>query len=124
MAGPTGFEPAISSVTGWHVWPLHHGPAGVTRWPSIAEIGKRLQKADPDLRSPTSRMTTRTYAPAPIAAATAAHISTGAWAGDATALVPAAAPSATKVAARTADRRIPKVEPQRRCEATPMTTST
>jgi hypothetical protein len=27
MAGPTGFEPAISSVTGWHVWPLHHGPA-------------------------------------------------------------------------------------------------
>jgi hypothetical protein len=30
MAGPTGFEPAISSVTGWHVWPLHHGPAGVT----------------------------------------------------------------------------------------------
>ena len=29
VAGPTGFEPAISSVTGWHVWPLHHGPAGV-----------------------------------------------------------------------------------------------
>jgi hypothetical protein len=25
MADPTGFEPAISSVTGWHVWPLHHG---------------------------------------------------------------------------------------------------
>ena len=22
---PTGFEPAISSVTGWHVGPLHHG---------------------------------------------------------------------------------------------------
>ena len=36
MAGPTGFEPAISSVTGWHVWPLHHGPAEVTRWRSIA----------------------------------------------------------------------------------------
>jgi hypothetical protein len=30
MAGPTGFEPAISSVTGWHVGPLHHGPAAVT----------------------------------------------------------------------------------------------
>jgi hypothetical protein len=30
MAGPTGFEPAISSVTGWHVRPLHHGPAGAT----------------------------------------------------------------------------------------------
>jgi uncharacterized membrane protein HdeD (DUF308 family) len=25
MADPTGFEPAISSVTGWHVGPLHHG---------------------------------------------------------------------------------------------------
>jgi threonine aldolase len=25
LADPTGFEPAISSVTGWHVWPLHHG---------------------------------------------------------------------------------------------------
>lgn len=27
MAGPTGFEPAISSVTGRHVRPLHHEPA-------------------------------------------------------------------------------------------------
>src|ERR1035437_10113302 len=26
MAGSTGFEPAISSVTGWHVRPLHHEP--------------------------------------------------------------------------------------------------
>ena len=26
MAGPTGFEPAISSVTGRHVRPLHHEP--------------------------------------------------------------------------------------------------
>ena len=25
VADPTGFEPAISSVTGWHVGPLHHG---------------------------------------------------------------------------------------------------
>ena len=25
MATPTGFEPAISTVTGWHVSPLHHG---------------------------------------------------------------------------------------------------
>ena len=25
MADPTGFEPAISSVTGRHVGPLHHG---------------------------------------------------------------------------------------------------
>jgi threonine aldolase len=27
LADPTGFEPAISSVTGWHVGPLHHGSA-------------------------------------------------------------------------------------------------
>jgi hypothetical protein len=26
LAGSTGFEPAISSVTGWHVRPLHHEP--------------------------------------------------------------------------------------------------
>jgi hypothetical protein len=24
-AVPTGFEPAISALTGPHVWPLHHG---------------------------------------------------------------------------------------------------
>ena len=44
MAGPTGFEPAISSVTGWHVWPLHHGPAGVT----VAEYSK----GSPELQIP------------------------------------------------------------------------
>ena len=36
MADPTGFEPAISSVTGWHVGPLHHGSVR-RRWRSIAE---------------------------------------------------------------------------------------
>jgi hypothetical protein len=25
MATPRGFEPLISTVTGWHVKPLHHG---------------------------------------------------------------------------------------------------
>ena len=25
VATPAGFEPAISTVTGWHVRPLHHG---------------------------------------------------------------------------------------------------
>ena len=25
MATPAGFEPAISTVTGWHVRPLHYG---------------------------------------------------------------------------------------------------
>ena len=35
MAGSTGFEPAVSSVTGWHVRPLHHEPAPTannSRW--------------------------------------------------------------------------------------------
>jgi hypothetical protein len=27
MATPRGFEPLISTVTGWHVNPLHHGAA-------------------------------------------------------------------------------------------------
>ena len=27
MATPMGFEPTISTVTGWHVSPLHHGAA-------------------------------------------------------------------------------------------------
>ena len=40
MAGPTGFEPAISSVTGWHVGPLHHGPAGAT----VAEYSRGLDE--------------------------------------------------------------------------------
>lgn len=30
MAGPTGFEPAISTVTGWRVRPLHYGPKEFT----------------------------------------------------------------------------------------------
>gem|GEM_PF-5721120 len=25
LATPMGFEPTISTVTGWHVRPLHHG---------------------------------------------------------------------------------------------------
>ena len=38
MADPTGFEPAISSVTGWHVGPLHHG--SVRRMGTIAGAGR------------------------------------------------------------------------------------
>jgi hypothetical protein len=58
MAGPTGFEPAISSVTGWHVWPLHHGPAAVT---TVAEHSTGAwfgQAADPARSSPTRRAVT------------------------------------------------------------------
>jgi hypothetical protein len=28
LAGATGFEPAVSALTGPHVKPLHHAPAG------------------------------------------------------------------------------------------------
>lgn len=58
LAGPTGFEPAISSVTGWHVGPLHHGPAGVT----VAEHSTRrrpLQSPAPARSSATSRAVAR-----------------------------------------------------------------
>jgi hypothetical protein len=47
LADPTGFEPAISSVTGWHVWPLHHGSARTWR---IADFPTGHQRfARPDL---------------------------------------------------------------------------
>ena len=36
LATPSGFEPPISSVTGRHVRPLHHGAAGS---PSIYKVG-------------------------------------------------------------------------------------
>ena len=54
LAGPTGFEPAISSVTGWHVWPLHHGPAGVTVAEDSTGSG-HLQMPGRALSSPTRR---------------------------------------------------------------------
>src|SRR4029078_9183114 len=43
MAAPTGFEPAISSVTGWHVGPLHHGSVR-RRWRSIAEASPIVRR--------------------------------------------------------------------------------
>src|SRR4029450_12580985 len=45
MADPTGFEPAISSVTGWHVGPLHHGSVR-RRGRSIAEASPRVRRTD------------------------------------------------------------------------------
>ncbi len=67
MAGPTGFEPAISSVTGWHVGPLHHGPAGVTV-PEHTRHRRALQLADSALRWATSCAAASPYAAAPRAA--------------------------------------------------------
>src|SRR5207344_754255 len=44
MADPTGFEPAISSVTGWHVGPLHHGSSwrgrSIAEGPWVVVIGR------------------------------------------------------------------------------------
>ena len=31
LATPGGFEPPISTVTGWHVRPLHHGAVSVVK---------------------------------------------------------------------------------------------
>ncbi len=41
MADPTGFEPAISSVTGWHVGPLHHGSGNGEGEDNTARRGAR-----------------------------------------------------------------------------------
>src|SRR4051812_18598041 len=53
VADPTGFEPAISSVTGWHVGPLHHGSERRRR--RIADLPRypRASMAHIDLRSDT-----------------------------------------------------------------------
>ncbi len=39
MATPKGFEPSISTVTGWHVRPLHHGAALRRCTPEVAGAG-------------------------------------------------------------------------------------
>ena len=59
VADPTGFEPAISSVTGWHVGPLHHGSSAaragyqVTGRLSPPERARRdLDPAGPTASSP------------------------------------------------------------------------
>jgi hypothetical protein len=39
LATPGGFEPPISTVTGWHVRPLHHGAARIyITKPSLAKV--------------------------------------------------------------------------------------
>src|SRR3954466_8421674 len=51
MADPTGFEPAISSVTGWHVGPLHHGSSA--RRKDTSKLGRPMSDHLIDLRSDT-----------------------------------------------------------------------
>ena len=59
LATPTGFEPAISTVTGWHVKPLHHGadlPDATQRatvsvlilWRPIEAVNYRMVLVDAD----------------------------------------------------------------------------
>ncbi len=107
MAGPTGFEPAISSVTGWHVWPLHHGPAGVTRWPRIAQGLGRLRQAAWTSAPPPGGLRRACTAPRRANAAAPEPMSATATSGWLTAEVTPAAARETSAAARTAARRIP-----------------
>jgi threonine aldolase len=56
MADPTGFEPAISSVTGWHVGPLHHGSARPGESTPTGPLSRYARSPMPntvDLRSDT-----------------------------------------------------------------------
>lgn len=40
LATPSGFEPPISTLTGWHVRPLHHGasPKSVARFAATGKL--------------------------------------------------------------------------------------
>src|SRR6185437_5924774 len=64
MADPTGFEPAISSVTGWHVGPLHHGSERRTR-----RIPERLRAILPPRCPSSTSGPTRSPNPRPRCAA-------------------------------------------------------
>jgi hypothetical protein len=41
MATPGGFEPPISTVTGWHVRPLHHGAVMTGRFSFVERFTKK-----------------------------------------------------------------------------------
>jgi hypothetical protein len=49
VATPIGFEPTISTVTGWHVRPLHHG-AALTKGPSLLRQPRPPKVYQYDLR--------------------------------------------------------------------------
>ena len=71
MADPTGFEPAISSVTGWHVGPLHHGSVGSrpehSRGPRHCRTSRSGVEGDLVRRAPRAlRAYTRRLAARPI----------------------------------------------------------
>ena len=45
MATPAGFEPAISTVTGWHVRPLHYGAAMINQEGDITLLHSPVYQA-------------------------------------------------------------------------------
>ncbi len=55
MATPIGFEPTISTVTGWRARPLHHGAAELNLCSCIA-AGQRLRFRPPALRARLATM--------------------------------------------------------------------
>ena len=69
MADPTGFEPAISSVTGWHVGPLHHGSVAAqaedSRWRSGCPTSGWPDPGGPPATYTPPRCTGSTSAPTP-----------------------------------------------------------
>lgn len=80
LATPSGFEPPISTVTGWRVWPLHYGAAtatilrgahqAVNGGSASARVGATLVGGGPVPRRPTTRRTAtrRSLPPRPPAA--------------------------------------------------------
>ena len=43
MATPRGFEPPISTVTGWHVRPLHHGAVAKPTPVRVARNARKMR---------------------------------------------------------------------------------
>ena len=42
LATPSGFEPPISTLTGWHVRPLHHGASPASDGSRVAGQGQEM----------------------------------------------------------------------------------
>src|SRR5204862_4092867 len=67
LADPTGFEPAISSVTGWHVGPLHHGSTAGREHSTGSQDGRPGVRTD-------ARLSPQAAAPYAVAAMSSAKV--------------------------------------------------
>ena|SRR5688500_3212987 len=89
MATPSGFEPPISTVTGWRARPLHHGAAGHQSWQQALRGSTRagllafraIEARDTLASMPTTRRrrdpaARRRLPPRPAFATTVAEVST------------------------------------------------